>query len=82
MSDFHREPTTQKARKEHQCIACGFKIPKGEVYTQQEGYHEDKAYRNRYHQECKQELDDNDICYFITGDVGPPERILKENNSE
>lgn len=75
MSDLHREPTTPKAQKEHDCIACGTKIPKGEVYTQQEGFFEGSAYRNRYHDECWEELSKDSVFEFATGDIEPPERL-------
>ena len=75
MSDLHRDPSTPKARKAHTCIACGFKIPKGETYTQQEGFFEGRAYRNRYHGECWEKLSIDVVFEFVTGDMLPPERL-------
>jgi hypothetical protein len=76
MSDLHRPCTTQKARKVHNCVACGWEIPKGERYTQQEGFYEGRPYRNKYHNECWEELADRGYFEFITGDVEPPIRLI------
>ena len=75
MGDLHREPSTPKARKNHKCIACGFKVPKGEVYTQQTGFFEGSAYRNRYHDECWETLSVDSVFEFVPGAVEPPERL-------
>jgi hypothetical protein len=76
VSDYHATPTKPKASKEHQCIACGWIIPKGEGYVQQEGFFDSRAYRNRYHSECWDELNAEDAFEFVTGDIEPPARLL------
>ena len=75
MSDLHRKPTDQKARKEHRCVACGHAIPTGETYKQQTGFFEGSAYRNRYHNECFEAVCDDGDWSFSTGDYDPPERL-------
>ena len=76
MSDLHREPTSPKARKCHKCVACGYKIDVGEKYRQQEGFFDGRAYRNRYHVECCELLDNEGIFEFSAGDIEPPERLI------
>lgn len=76
MSDYHRKHTSPTARNSHICIACGYKIYAGEKYIQQEGFYEGSAYRVRYHNECWEFLDSEEIFEFSVGDVDPPSRIL------
>ncbi len=80
MSDFHREPTTPKARKVHRCVACGARIQIGEKHTQQEGFFDGSAYRNRYHDECWNVMIDDDIGEFVTGVIDPPARLRASKN--
>lgn len=75
MGNYYRPQTTQKARKEHKCIACLHIIPVGEEYVQQTGIHEESAFRNHYHEECWDELTRENVFEFSAGDLDPPERI-------
>ena len=70
---YHRNPVYPKARKEHICIACGHIISIGDKYTQQTGFHEGKAYRNHYHDECYDDLSLEGEFEFIPGSLEPPE---------
>lgn len=65
MSDFHAEPTSPIAKKEHRCIYCGGPILIGERYMQQEGFYDGEPYRSRYHDEC---FDDCAEEFRISGD--------------
>lgn len=75
MSDFHDTPTRQKARKQHRCIACAYPIPVGEQYTQQSGFFDGDAYRNRYHHECWEALSEECQFEFMPGELDPPDRL-------
>jgi hypothetical protein len=66
MSDYHRYPFTVKARKEHRCIYCGGPILVDEQYMHQSGYHDGKAFRSRYHQECWGELIEESLNFEFT----------------
>lgn len=77
MSDFHDTPTHPTARKAHQCIACCAVIRVGEQYTQQTGFYDWRAYRNRYHNECWDALDEGGDFEFTPGVIDPPERLAK-----
>jgi len=56
MSDYFAPHTTPTARKEHVCINCGGPIVVGEKYMQQTGFYEGRAFRNRFHVECCDDL--------------------------
>ena len=70
MSDYHRPPTHPKARTEHRCIYCGGPIPVGEKYTQQTGFYDGAAYRNRYHDECYADCG-NECSYYGEWEFSP-----------
>ena len=74
MSDYHRPVTVQQSRKDRRCIACYGPIVKGEVYTQQTGFYDGRAYRNHYHHECYSALDGYDD-EFCPGELPWPERL-------
>ena len=75
MSGLNRTPTHPTARVPHRCIACLHSIPAGEKYTQQEGYYEGRAYRNRYHTECFEALAVSGSFEFSPGEISPPDRL-------
>jgi hypothetical protein len=77
MIDYHATPTKPKARKEHQCIACGCVIPKSEVYIHQTGFYDNQPYNNKYHNECWDELSEESTFEFVTGDIEPPARLTR-----
>lgn len=83
MSDYFRPFQKPVARKEHKCIACGYPITKGEAYIVQSGYYDGRAFRNKFHPECADELHDSGDDVFVAGELEPPERILnrKEQHS-
>lgn len=60
MSDFYREPVSRKARKDHRCTYCGEAIQRGEVYSEQTGVWDGKAFRSRFHSECFEDLCDGE----------------------
>ena len=74
MGSFFDKPTHPRAHKQHQCIACLAEIPSRERYVQQTGFHEGKAFRNRYHNECWDYLNKEGDFEFVPGSVDPPER--------
>lgn len=76
MSDFHDTATYPKARKPHRCVWCYAGIPVGERYVQQTGFYEGKPYRNRYHHECWDALNDSGENEFCPGEGEIPERLL------
>lgn len=75
MSNHHRAPTTPKARQQHRCVACWQMISAGEKHYHQTGYYEGKAYRNRYHVECWEQLSNGAEFEFTPGELDPPERL-------
>jgi hypothetical protein len=75
VGNFYDTPTHPTARKQHRCIACCARIPVGEKHVQQTGFHEGSAFRNRYHQECWDELSADLVFEFTPGDCEPPERL-------
>jgi hypothetical protein len=76
MSDFLRSSTSQKARKQHRCIACYGVIAQGEFYKQQTGVWDDKAFRNKFHNECYTALcEDGEDYEFSPGSFDYPERL-------
>lgn len=80
MSDFHDTPTHPVARKRHRCIGCCTLIPRGEKYTQQSGFYDGKAYRNRFHNECFEALSEKREFEFCPGDCEPPERLFAKGS--
>lgn len=92
MSDYHRSPTYQSARKEHLCIYCYGPIFVGEMYANQTGYYNGSAYRNRFHIECFEDCAEeaNFGCdEFTPGRADWPDRVReavevrnKTNNAE
>lgn len=82
MSDFHDTPTHPRARKPHRCAACCAQIPVGERHTQQSGFFEGRAYRNRYHNECWDELSESGTFEFVPGCLDPPARLTSTRESE
>ena len=82
MSDLHRTPTNPTARKPHVCIGCGYIIPQGEKYVQQEGFFEGKAYRNKYHNECFDSLAEIGEFDFSAFSLNPPERLRKKEGGK
>lgn len=79
MSDYCRNPTHHVARKAHRCIYCYWEIPIGELYTQQTGYWEGYAFRNRFHDECFYVLSEDGEFEFTPGEGEPPERLKKDS---
>jgi hypothetical protein len=77
MGDLHRQPTTPKARKDHICDACNHTIDNGEMHTQQTGFFEGSAYRNRFHFECWDRLDLDSGEGFFPGYLEPPQRLTE-----
>ena len=79
MSDFHDTPTYRIARKRHRCAACWHFIERGEKYVQQSGFYDGRAYRNRFHAECRDVLEEEARASgnfeFIPGALAPPERV-------
>ena len=76
MSNHLRPPRCLKARKEHICIYCGGPIPYGEQHIEQTGYWEGKAFRNRYHDECFENLiNEYGVDEFQPYTADYPERI-------
>lgn len=78
MGNYYRPEESFVARKQHKCIACLHAIPLGEKYIQQTGIHEDSHFRNRYHNECWDELNRDDVFEFSPGDVDPPARLVNQ----
>jgi hypothetical protein len=78
MSDLHRAPTEQASRRVRRCIACFGPIAKGEVYKQQTGFFDGRAYRNHYHCECWDALSEEGTFEFAPGDLPWPERLTAE----
>lgn len=66
MSDFYRPSERRVAAKEHRCIYCGETIIKGEIYKEQTGVWDCKAFRNRFHWECFE-----DLCECSDGEFTP-----------
>lgn len=77
MRDFYRAETYPTSRKTHQCIACLHEITTGETYVQQEGFLEGRPFRNRYHRECWEDMNENRIFEFMPGDFDPPQRCVE-----
>jgi hypothetical protein len=76
MSGFCRPGEAKTARKEHRCTFCFYGIVAGERHWEQTGIWEGKAFRNRFHVECWDELcDDNTDDEFTPGSGEPPERL-------
>jgi len=76
---FYYAAIYRRARKAHECIACGTAIVVGEEYTEQVGWDEDgKMRRHRYHEECFDALcDDSNPFEFTPGSLPPPERTTE-----
>lgn len=75
MSDRHFTPTHPRAQKDHKCIACWHTIHMGERHVMQEGFFEGEPYRNRYHNECWDDLSEEGTFEFSPGCLEPPERL-------
>lgn len=76
MSDYFAPATSPTARKEHVCINCGGPILVGEKYMQQTGFYEGRAFRNRFHVECWDELLDEGLNFEFSHYSGEyPERV-------
>lgn len=75
MSDHFWPATYPVARKAHRCIACNSPIPVGEKYVQQTGHYDGSAYRNRFHNECWDELREAGEFEFFPGELDPPARL-------
>jgi ribosomal protein L37AE/L43A len=56
MTDYVRPSIVRKAAKQHRCTYCGEAIPQGELHREQTGFWDGAAFRNRFHDECYQEL--------------------------
>lgn len=69
-------PTRPKARKQHVCIACDYPIAVGEIHVMQSGHHEDRAFRNRFHVECWDVLNEEGEFEFSPGELEPPGRVF------
>jgi len=76
MGDFCRPSVSRKAAKEHLCISCGWRIKKGELYDEQTGYWDGKAFRNKFHAECFSALSEEGAFEFTPYSGEPPERLL------
>ena len=75
-------PTKPTARKTHRCIACGYSIARGERHTQQSGFFDGAAFRNRYHNECWDELLASDEREFLPYSFDPPRRLIAAPDAE
>lgn len=75
MSDFFDTPSHPVARKQHRCGPCYTAILVGEKHVCQSGFFEGSAFRNRYHQECWDELIKEGNFEFTPGDFEPPIRV-------
>ena len=75
MSDFFDTPSYPVACKQHRCVFCYFPIATGEQYTQQTGFFEGHAFRNRFHKECWKALSDDGDFEFSPGSGDPPDRL-------
>ena len=75
MGDYFRPMTKLKARKQHRCECCYYPIATGEVHCMQTGYYEGDAFRNRFHVECWDALDEDGDWEFSPGSGEPPERL-------
>lgn len=75
MSDLIRPHMNRTARIEHRCISCGWPIARGEQYAEQTGYWEGKAFRNRFHAECFDDLAESGDREFSPYSGEPPERL-------
>ncbi len=75
MSDHHRPPTEQRSRRDRLCIYCYGEITKGELYKQQTGYFDGRAYRNHYHDDCWGAMDEEGTFEFCPGEGERPERL-------
>ena len=80
MGTHYATPTRPKARKKHQCIACLWDIAEGETYICQTGHYEDRAFRNKFHVECWDELNTGGIFEFSPGELDAPERLQVQSN--
>lgn len=75
MSDYFRPKTCQASRKDRRCIACYGPIVKGEVYTQQTGIFDGRAFRNDFHNECYESLAEEGEFEFCPGELDWPDRV-------
>lgn len=77
MSDFG-ETFSPVAAKEHRCIWCYWRIPKGEKHKLYKGVYDGEWQNWRMHNECYEEQQDqarDGDTEFTPGCANPPERI-------
>lgn len=75
MANLIRPSVTRTARIAHRCICCGWPIFRGERYAEQTGYWDGKAFRNRFHAECFEDLCDSGDGEFSPYSGEPPARL-------
>lgn len=75
MGTHLHDPTSPVARKAHKCIACLHPIAAGEKHVHQTGFFDGRAFRNRFHRECWDTLNEEGEFEFSPGDLDPPERL-------
>lgn len=77
MSDFHNPPEAPVARKKHYCSYCAGPIPQGEQHKKQTGVFDGSWYKNRYHTECWDTLNEEGVLEFSPGEGEMPERVQR-----
>lgn len=75
-------PVRPKARKQHVCVACLAPIVAGEVHVMQSGHFEDRAFRNRFHVECWDVLNESGDFEFYPGELEPPARLTEQQPAD
>jgi hypothetical protein len=61
MSDFWSPKEDRKARKPYRCVWCGEGIAKGDMHAVQSGNFDGEFQRNRWHPECFDGADWEDV---------------------
>ena len=81
--------TTRKARKDHRCIACRVKIPKGFDYVVSACAYDGRMSSSKWHTECRERfsemlryLGDEEGDPDLTWEDGMPEELKKKYGVE
>lgn len=76
MGDHFYPVQRPRAVKQHICTYCQYPIPKMELYRSQSGIWEGKPQRNKFHEECWEDLLEEGGEEFVPGGGEPPQRIV------
>lgn len=85
MSNYFNPQIQRVARKQQQCEGCLHSIPKSDTYIEQSGFYDGKPFRNKFHPECVEILNestDGGSYEFIPGECEPPDRIKHSSTGE